>query len=234
MRIGNFEIPELRLIPTAVAILEDIYKIKKRERIQSKDLAILLGHKYGTETHFYRKVRTLEEYGLLEGKGSFQITELGERLLHPRDEIEKQSARTKSVLNVPLWKEVYDKQGKSPRDDNFWAVLVDITKTDPDTAKGLSSRILKWYQEDIAHISAELINTDKNIEQGTQTQDLRSITTKDNLGMSQSLLPPITEGMEKFLLGKSTIVLPKENMKKEWSKIKKMIDIYMEDSEDLV
>lgn len=182
MKIGEFEIPEVRLVPTSVDTLESIYKVKKRERMQSKDLAIFLGFKYGTEPHYYRKVRSLLGYGLMEGKGIFQISELGEKLLHPRDEHEKAFALTKAVLNVPLWKEIYQKHGKKPRDDNFWAVLMDITKADPETAKSNAVKILGWYLADITHISD---NPDVNNEPVAET--LRSSDTQYT-SMSQQLL----------------------------------------------
>lgn len=192
MKLGAYDIPEQRLIPTVLTTLEEIYKVKKREKIQSKDLAILLGFKYGTEPHYYRKIHSLQEYGLMDGKGIFQISELGEKILHPRDEQEKALVLTKSVLNVPLWKEIYQKHGKKPRDDNFWAVLVDITKVDPATAKSNGGKILGWYEADIGHISDNLVG--QEISPQSPTESLRSSNTQSNT-MSQQLVPQDSLGM---------------------------------------
>lgn len=189
MKIGDYEIPEVRLIPTSVQTLEEIYKVKKKDRIQSKDLAILLGYKYGTEPHFYRKIRSLVEYGLLSGKGIFQISELGEKLLHPRDDQEKALAITNAVLNVPLWKEIYQKHGKKPRDDNFWAVIVDIAKVDPETAKNNATKILGWYLADIGHISENLVGYVDSAM--STTESLRSSTSQSKQMMAQQTV--ITE-----------------------------------------
>jgi hypothetical protein len=232
LKLGNFDIPEQRLIPTVADTLEEIYKVKKRDRVQSKDLAILLGFKYGTEPHYYRKIHSLQEYGLMEGKGNFQITELGEKVLHPRSDQEKALAITKAVLSVPLWKEIYQKQGKKPREDNFWAVLVDITKVDPDTAKANGSKILGWYENDIAHVSDDLVG--QNIEASKENIETKGLSSKDSniKSMSQQMMQPSGSDYIKYELRKATIYLPKDNPKKEWEKIKKMIDIDLEDYEE--
>ncbi|MGI0026790.1 MAG: hypothetical protein ACREAD_02990 [Nitrosopumilaceae archaeon] len=190
MKVGAYDVPEQRLIPTVVTTLEEIYKVKKRDRIQSKDLAILLGFKYGTEPHYYRKIHALQEYGLMEGKGLFQISELGEKVLHPRDDNEKALVMTKAVLNVPLWKEIYQKHGKKPRDDNFWAVLVDITKVDPATAKSNTTKILGWYEADIGHITEDLVG--KDIGTGVENIETKGLSSKDSniRTVSQQLVTP--------------------------------------------
>lgn len=189
MKLNTYDIPDMRLIPTTVSILEEIYKIKKKARVPSKELAILLGFKYGTEAHFYRKIHALSEYGLIEGKGIFEVSDLGEKILHPRSEQEKALSITTAVLNVPLWKEIYQKQGKTPREDNFWAVLVDITKVDPDTAKTHASKLLKWYQEDIGHVSDHLVGQNMETQEGMESKTLSSNGTNTRSMSEQLLLP---------------------------------------------
>ena len=228
MKIGDFEIPDVRLIPTSVDTLGDIYKVKKRDRIQSKDLAIFLGFKYGTEPHFYRKIHSLTDYGLMEGKGIFQISELGEKLLHPRDEHEKVVALTNAVLNVPLWKEIYQKHGKKPRDDNFWAVLVDITKIDPESAKNNATKILGWYLTDIAHVSDDIASSSETPT--SSTESLRSSNTKDNR-MSQQMVPSakqVSDHIEEIPFGDDiTIRLPKKNIEKAWEFAQEYMKVYL-------
>lgn len=225
MKIGTYDIPDIRLFPTSVDTLSEIYKVKKREKIPSKDLAILLGFKYGTEPHYYRKIHALQAYGLLDGKGIFQISELGEKILHPRDGHEQAVATTKSVLNVPLWKEIYKKQGKKPRDDNFWAVLVDITKADPATSKSNAVKILGWYEADIGHISDNLV--DQEISSTTpSTETLRSSNTQDNQ-MSQQM--ESSSNMQTISFDKYKVSLPKGDLVKEWEKLKKYMEIKLED-----
>ncbi len=224
MKLGSYDIPDLRLIPTSVGTLDEIYKVKKRDRVPSKDLAILLGFKYGTEAHFYRKIHALAEYGLMEGKGIFQVSELGEKILHPRSDQEKALATTNAVLNVPLWKEIYQKHGKKPREDNFWAVLVDIAKVDPDTAKKYAGKILSWYEQDIAHVSENTIESKDNESKGLSSNEsnIRS--------MAQQLAS--TPNFEKLEFGKSVVLLPKKDIKKEWEKLQKHMEIFLEDYQE--
>lgn len=185
MKLGTYDIPDQRLIPTVFNTLEEISKVKRRERIKSKDLAIFLGFKHGTEPHYYRKLHSLLQYGLLEGKGIFQISELGEKILHPRSEQDKAIALTKSVLGVPLWNEIYQKHGKKPREDNFWAVLLDIAKVDPETAKSNATKILGWYLADIGHVSDEFSEFKEILDSSTET--LRDNPTQDR-HMSQQMV----------------------------------------------
>ncbi len=224
MKLGQFEIPEIRLIPKTFETLDEIYKVKKREKIQSKDLAIFLGFKYGTEPHYYRKIRALTEFGLMEGKGVFHISELGEKLLHPRDDAEKKLTLTKSVLNIPLWKEIYQKHGKKPREDNFWAVLMDITKIDPDTAKNSANKILGWYMMDINYVSDSFASQD---ETTSKSETLRSSQTQDTQMSQQMGIPKLnySNDVEILSFDKYQVALPKGDLSKEWNILKSYMDI---------
>ena len=191
--------------------------VKQRNRILSKDLAMHLGFKYGTETYFYKKLRTLLSYGLLEGKGSYQVSELGESLLYPRTDKIKEIAKTKAVLNVELWKLIKDKVGVKPREDNFWSVLVDITKTDPNTAKKEQSKILKWYLEDIELVSEDLIESELDISNSDEDQHLSQ-------GSSKGKQEPRTD-VETISFDKYEVTLPKGDLSKEWNILKSYMDI---------
>lgn len=231
MKIGSYDVPDIRLMPTTVTTLEEIYKIKKRARVPAKDLAILLGYKWGTEPHFYRKIHSLLEFGLIEGKGSYEVSEWGEKILHPRSDQEKALATTRAVLNVPLWKAIYEKHGKKPREDNFWAVLVDVTKVDPDTAKTSASKILRWYAEDIAHVSESSLPIQLEVvgeHTLTPTDETKTLSSKEGYTkpMSQQLASPDQEKLE---FGGAVLLLPKKDIKKEWEKLQKYMIIYLED-----
>lgn len=231
MKLGDYEIPDMRLIPNAMTILDEIYSVKQRNKVLSKDLAIHLGFKYGTETYFYRKLKTLLSYGLLEGKGSYQVSELGEILLHPRTDKVKEIAKTKAVLNVDLWKAIRDKVGTKPREDNFWSVLVDITKVNPDTAKKEQSKILKWYMEDIGLMSEDLIESELDIGNYDKVQHLTQGTEQNNQMSQQMESPKLNNFSDVEILSfdKYQIALPKGDLKKEWDKLKKYMDIKLED-----
>lgn len=131
----------------------------------------------------------------MDGKGVFQISELGEKVLHPRNDNEKAQALTNAVLNVPLWKEIYQKHGKKPRDDNFWAVLVDITKIDPETAKNNATKILGWFVADIGHVSDDLIG--QKIEASNDNIETKGLSSNEpnTRSMAQQLVPQDSLGM---------------------------------------
>lgn len=188
MKIGSFEVPELRLIPIGIEILEEIYKIKHKERVNSKDIAILLGYKYGTEPQFYRKLKTLIAYGLLEGQGSYQVSNLGETTLYPKSDEQREFTRTKAVMNVKLWEEIYKKHGITPRQDNFWAVLNDITKISPDKAKSIHGKIYKWYTDDMAYVVKSLVDKE---EFDTSMGSEGLISTDTNKRLVQGQLIPL-------------------------------------------
>ena len=227
MRIGIFNIPDMRLIPTTVATLDEIYKVKKRDRIKSKDLAIFLGYKYGTEPHYYRKIHALTGFGLLHGQGIFHISELGETILHPRDETTKKEALTEAVLKVKLWKEIYDKQGKNPNENNFWAVLMDITHVDPDTAKSIAAKILSWYTKDMEYVSDECALKNNS---ASESEDLTSNSYQDESVSQQSLaLQQKSQDNESIQFGEISLSLPKKNLKIQWKKLQKYMEIYLED-----
>jgi hypothetical protein len=56
-------------------------------------------------------------YGLISSRG-IQVTDLG------IDDAEKNSVYKEALLNIPLWKELFGKFGKTLPDSNFWANLV--------------------------------------------------------------------------------------------------------------
>ena len=227
MKVNSFEVPELRMVPTALEILEEIYKVKHKERVGSKDMAIIWGYKYGTESYFYRKLKALQSYGLVEGQGNYQVSELGEQILYPKTDDVRGFSRTKAIMNVKLWKEIWRKHGKTPRQSNFWTVLNDIAKIPPDKAKSLQDKIYKWYIEDMAHVVDRFIEQE-SLESG-QGKDLRSTNTNEE--QMQQLVPPQISNQtnESIQFGKVSLSLPKKDLKNQWKKLQKYMEIYLED-----
>ncbi|MGI0062411.1 MAG: hypothetical protein ACREBA_08170, partial [Nitrosotalea sp.] len=135
MQLGSYEIPEVRLVPEVLEILKKVNNgLSDGGTIQSINLAKLLGYKFGTESQFYRKIRSMLYYGLLEGKGTFRITDLGKSLLIPLNTEEEKTLRSTAVLHVPLWREIYNRYTKSPPRDDFWIQLMNITGVNRDVA----------------------------------------------------------------------------------------------------
>lgn len=229
MQIGSYDAPEIRLVPETLEILKKIQESYQDDSIQSKDLAILLGYKYGTESQFYRKIRSLQQYGLLEGKGTFRITELGKSILIPIDDDEQKELRTKAILNVPIWNELYKKYGKSIENENFWVKLMNVTGVERDVAKNAAGKILKWYLEDSGQISEEHVHSKSRSDEKSKT--LRSSNAPNNTLSQQMENPKLSnsDNIEVLSFDKYQIALPKGDLKKEWEKLKKYMDIKLED-----
>ena len=55
------------------------YDAVKTTPIQSKDLAKLLGYKYGTEQSLFKKINSMLAYGILEGRGIVECFKIGRK-----------------------------------------------------------------------------------------------------------------------------------------------------------
>jgi len=130
-------------------------------------------------------------------------------------------------MNVTLWNEIYKKHGKTPPSDSFWVLLKNITGIDPAQAKKIQNQILKWYGEDMSNINENVVNTSSS----EQNKSLRS-TYANQQQMQQQLIPPqISNSQDDELIqfGKVSLSLPKKDLKKQWDKLQKYMEIYLED-----
>lgn len=205
--------------------------MSKTEPIQSKILSESLGYKFGTEPTFFKKINSMIAYGILEGRGVYNVTKLGVELLYPESiEMEKR-LKTRAIMNVGLWKAIFEIHGKNPPKEGLWVSIKNITEVEPLTAKEYENRVYSWYMQDIALVSDEYLenkpasNEDQKSTKVEEPKTLSSITSKNSV-LAQVLANP--DSIEKFEVGKSLVCLPKEEIVKEWEKIKKMIDIYLE------
>lgn len=220
MQLGTFKIPEIRLDIILSETLDKIYKSVKTEEIQSKDISVLLGYTHGTERGLFQKINSMLVYGVLEGRGVYNITKLGEDLLFPEPD-KKQSLTTKAIMNVKLWKELFAINEKELPNEGLWIQLKNIAEVDPPTAKKLEKKIFNWYNEDMKFVSNYVI-IEENTEQNSEPQTIRSRSAPNK--------PEIDDGnMEIISFDKYTITLPKGNIKAEWEKLKKYMEIKLED-----
>ena len=232
MQLGAFKIPETRLEYLVSTVLKKIYEAVKTEPIQSKDLSKLLGYKYGTEPTLFKRINSLLAYGLMEGRGIYNITKLGQDILFPESHDHEAKLKNEAIMNVELWKKLYETNKKDLPKEGLWVQLKNITEVDPATARKYERRINDWYTEDISLISKDFLET-KDVLQ-TSAKGLTS-TEALSSQMAQQLVQPnlgVPEDYEKFELGKSIVTIPKTNIKKEWDKVKRMIDIYLEDYQE--
>ncbi|MEM3136728.1 MAG: hypothetical protein QXW37_08435 [Candidatus Nitrosotenuis sp.] len=155
-------------------------------------------------------------------------------MAYPENEKKEKELKTKAVLKVQLWSEIYKKHGKHPPAESFWVLLKNITGIDPAEAQKNQSVILKWYNEDISNISEEII--EQKEAQNQQPQGL-SLSTPNNNQMSQQLvqsklIPSNPSTHELIQFGEVSLSLPKKDLRKQWGKLQKYMDIYLEDYEE--
>ncbi len=222
MQLGSYEIPERRLVPNSISDLKLIYENNKTGEIKSSDISTLFGYKHPTATPFYHRLNSLVSFGLLEGRGKFRITSLGKDLLFPENDEHDKVSKTNAIFHVPLWKTLYAKYKKNLPSENLWVQLKNITGVQPDESQKAESEIRKWYNEDIAHVSEEPLGL------GSQSKGLSSTTTQSNQ-MSQQMAQ--LNDVQVISFDKYQVSLPKGDLTKEWEKLKKYMEVKLEDYE---
>lgn len=206
MKIGNYDIPDLRLYPTIVEATRLIYEKYSSDEVQDiLVLARLLGHKTSNSGAFLRKLACLRAYGLIERRG-VRVTEIGKKLTFPTNEQEKNDALKQAILNIPLWKEFFSKWGVTLPNGNFWVDLANITGLEAPNAQSAVETVRKAYLDDVRYLS---------VAEGTKT------------AQKVSPIQPATNTETFSFPGDIKVILPKENMKEAWLKTKQMIDVYL-------
>lgn len=193
MKIGNFLVPETRLEELLSIEMKKIYLSVKTDQIQSGVLSELLGYKFGTEPTLFKRINSMLAYKIIEGRGIYNITKLGEGLLYPENPELEKKLKTEAIMNVVLWKKLYEKHGKNPPKENLWVSIKNITDVDPATAKKYENRIYAWYTEDVKSYSDELTNNGLS-----KSETLRS-GSPQSIQMSQQI---IAENLPENSLGR--------------------------------
>ena len=153
MRVGTYTIPDVRLYPTLVEATKLIYdKYPSEEVTDMKVLANLLGHKTEKSGTFLAKMTFMRAYGLIEGRGSVKVSEIGKKLTYGADENERMQALEKALLNIPLWKEFYTRWGVNLPNGNFWVDLAKIAVLEAPQAQTLSESVRKAYLDDFRYL----------------------------------------------------------------------------------
>lgn len=152
MKVGRYEIPDMRLYPKLVEATKLIYEKFGSEEARDLNLvAQLLGHKSANSGAFLSKLAHLRAYGLIERRG-VKVTELGKKLTFPTNEEELNDARKRAILNIPLWKEFYSKWKLELPNGNFWADLAKIAGLEAPEAKRVVEKVRKAYMSDVRYL----------------------------------------------------------------------------------
>lgn len=231
MRIGSYEIPEIRFTTGAFNDIKKIYdNVKSVDRqIHANDLALLLGYKTPTSGGFYRRINSLIGYGLLEGRGKFRVTKNGEDILYPRDEDHRKQLLRESVLRVSLWNEFY-KKFKRDLPENLWLEIKDLTGVPSAEAQGVEKEVKRWYLNDTESFAGEdsLPNLPDKLSGGVVNEFTDN--TQRNLNFHSFPTMGSNEIEEIPFAGRYAIKKPvNEDIRKSWKRLKRYMEIYLED-----
>lgn len=229
MQIGNYKVPEYRLETILNTTLKKIYNTVKTDTIQSKDLSKLLGYKYGTEQSLFKKINSMVAYGILDGRGIYSVTEFGENMLFPESKEIEQRLKTKAFFNVELWKKLYEKYGKDVPKDGLWVQLKNITEIDPASAKKLENRIYSWYSEDVILVDDQYVQNPQIESNNDQSESTTTLTSSSVQNIPMSRQRTQSNDRQTIYFDKYEISLPKGDLVKEWEKLKKYMEVKLED-----
>ncbi len=230
MQIGSYRVPEWRLENQVMPVLKKIYNAVKLEPIQSKDLSKLLGYKYGTEQTLFKTINSMLAYGVLEGRGIYNITKFGENLLFPESPEAEMQLKTQAFFNVGLWKKLYDIYGKNVPKEGLWVQLKNIADIDPATARQLEYRIFNWYLEDVNLVHDGYVQQ-PSIQEQTPS-DFSSTEKKSALqqtiDISKQSVNKTRQNIIEIPFGDDIIIwLPKDNLEKAWEFAQEHMKLYL-------
>lgn len=246
MKIGNYEIPDIRLSEAIQDVKKIFDKVKNTQDLTHyTDIAVMLDYRSKIGGAFYRRLNSLTLFGLLEGRAKYRVTELGENISYPIDEANKNELTSKAFLSVPLWNKIYSKHGKQ-LSDNVWFDIKNITGISAPEAQAVEKDVRKWYLEDVVFVveksnsknedstSITLLeenNSKSNFEDykvggNINKENFKSNNYQNNFNINETTL-------EKIPFGKDIIIyLPKGNILKAWEKAQKYMKLYLEDFEE--
>jgi hypothetical protein len=243
LKIGNYEIPDIRLSEAIQDVKKIFDKVKNTQDLTHySDIAVMLDYKSKIGGAFYRRLNSLTLFGLLEGRAKYRVTELGENISYPINETQKAELSSKAFLNVPLWNKLYSKHGKQ-LSDNVWFDVKNITGISAPESQSVEKDVRKWYLDDVVFMT-EKLNV-KNGEQNIQAmEEIATVNMYDESNTNsnkgefkidyQDKLTTNNEiALEKIPFGKDIIIfLPKGNIFKSWEKAQRYMKLYLEDYED--
>ena len=244
MKIGNYEIPDIRLSEAIQDVKKIFDKVKNTQDLTHyTDIAVMLDYKSKIGGAFYRRLNSLTLFGLLEGRAKYRVTELGENISYPLNEFNKNELTSKAFLNVPLWNKIYSKHGKQLT-DNVWFDIKNITGISAPEAQAVEKDVRKWYLEDVVFMlekpngkneeSTTPVVEETSSKTNLEDYNSSSNITKDDFKSNYQTNYNLNEtALEKIPFGKDIIIyLPKGNILKAWEKAQKYMKLYLEDFEE--
>jgi hypothetical protein len=213
VKIGKYDIPDMRLYPTLVEAAKKLYEsFGLNEATDELTVAKLLGHETNKSGAFLHKISYMRTYGLLEKRG-LKVTETVKRLTYDPDENERTKALKEILLNIPLWEELYSKFGKTLPTSNFWVELTKIAGLEAPEAQRVQENVRNAYLDDFQYLKEE-----KKLEKGGNDME-----GQDNIDKNLLKAP---EGLEQLTLGANIKVWLPKGDKEAAKKAIQLIKLY--------
>lgn len=182
MDIGNFSVPNNPYrLPRLIEHTKKIYDTYHADAITNANkndaLAQLLGFKSSNNGAYWTELAALKAYGLLEGRSDLKITELAKQVTYGTGD-QKPQAILRAFMNIPLWKQLYERYRLQLPSQEFWAKLQHITGCEAPVAKSNEQFITEAFKEDT--------NLIKSIKQDTpEGADLTPPDQESNMNEPQ-------------------------------------------------
>jgi len=143
-KIGNYRYPDISM-PEASKITKIIYDFPSHS-MSVKMLAEKLGiSPRGGWTGMI--LFSLKKYGLVEGRGILRTTELGEKLVNPKNSQELALTKETVFNKIDLWTKIKNDYGDKVPSSEFWGYLAEKLPVDRTTAQSKAEKIAKLYTE---------------------------------------------------------------------------------------
>jgi len=170
VKVGKYDIPNMRLHPNLFEAAKLLYEnFKSDEPPDALTVAKVLEHQTDKSGAFISKLADLRAYGLMEKRG-MKVTNLGKKLTYDPSEEERNKALKEVLLNIPLWKELFSRFGKTLPTSNFWVELTKITGLEAPDAQKIEENVKNAYLADFQYLKEEKKPEKEEISMSTETR----------------------------------------------------------------
>jgi len=196
VKVGKYDIPQFRLQSLIEPTKTLFESYKSDEATDVLAVAKLLGHKTNKSGGFLTKLADMRSYGLITSRG-IKVTDLGKKLTYGETEEQKNEAYKEALLNVPLWKVLNGKFGKTLPTSNFWAQLGKIAGLEAPDAQNVEKVVQKAYLDDFQYVKEEKKPKKEGIEMTTDAQVDTSVAIIEvKVGAYYQKLPYTEDGVK--------------------------------------
>jgi len=155
VKVGKYTIPKYRLHPKLFEATKTLYeKFGSEEATNLLTVAQLLEHKSDRSGSFINKLSDLRSYGLITKRG-VKVTDLGKKLTYDPSDEERDKALRETLLNIPLWNELYSRFGKNLPTTDLWVELTKFTGLEAPDAKKTEKSVQNAYLSDFRYLKEE-------------------------------------------------------------------------------